>query len=987
MSGMRPSTPGVLLPRQDQSSTDTFVSLIQNPFNTELSEKAFWSSLGYSVGAAIIFALLFCLLRPYNNTVYAPRLKHADEKHAPPAVTKGVFAWVQPVLKTREQLLIEKIGIDATVFLRFTKMCRNILIILSMVGCGVYIPLNLIENAKSHQLGEVSTFMKFTPLGVWGKACWAHVLLSYVFDGVVCYFLWSNYKAVVKMRKDYFNTPEYQNSLHSRTLMVTDISTNYRTDEGICRIVDEIRATDGHPRGVIARNVKDLPELIEQHELAVRDLEEVLVGYLRNPNHLPSKRPTCSVQKKDRAYKSGTRVDAIDYLTSRIKSLEIEIKEVRLSVDNRNALSYGFASYDCIEDAHGVAYAARRKHPHGSTIKLAPKPSDLIWKNLPLKPKQRRWRAFVNNLWVTLLTVVWTIPNGLIAVFLSNLQNLGLVWKDFQTELSANPATWSAIQGIAAPLITTLFYFFLPVIFRRLSMNAGDYSKTSRERHVTHKLYAFFVFNNLIVFSLFSTAWKYAAAVIEAEKKTDLWTALKSSDPFANIMTAFCDVSPFWLNYLLQRNFGAAWDLSQLGNMMWGYMVRKTTNPTPRRIIELTAPPPFDYAAYYNYFLFYTTIALVFAPFQPLVLVVAAAYFTMDSYLKKYLLLYVFITKHESGGSFWRVLYNRVLFATFFANFVVALFIAARKETVTQLACLIPIIPLLAGFKWYCMRTFDDDMHYYSKGNLKGSEEGLPERKKRRDRVAVRFGHPALYKPLMTPMVHSKSQHLLSQVYQGRLEADMDGASTGYGDTYSMDQMSKTRPGKSAAPNAPFELVNDSQLDFEHYRNRADFREEFGGDGELYGRPSDMSRPGTPGTYRTGYDSSNGSRPGSPAMFNSDSPYRGSQDSDRTFTEGDHNAGGATYPAGYHNPALANQPRSYSPLRRMSSEDLAGPAQTHNAGLYRPSNDFSDINLVGSAAPMGHTTRAGYSRVDGSGGAPEIHEEQTSYDFFRRGRR
>lgn len=185
-----------------------------------MSEKAFWSSLGYSVGAAIIFALLFCLLRPYNNTVYAPRLKHADEKHAPPAVTKGVFAWVQPVLKTREQLLIEKIGIDATVFLRFTKMCRNILIILSMVGCGVYIPLNLIENAKSHQLGEVSTFMKFTPLGVWGKACWAHVLLSYVFDGVVCYFLWSNYKAVVKMRKDYFNTPEYQNSLHSRTLMV-----------------------------------------------------------------------------------------------------------------------------------------------------------------------------------------------------------------------------------------------------------------------------------------------------------------------------------------------------------------------------------------------------------------------------------------------------------------------------------------------------------------------------------------------------------------------------------------------------------------------------------------------------------------------------------------------------------------------------------------------------------------------------------------------
>ncbi|GME43787.1 hypothetical protein GTA08_BOTSDO04198 [Neofusicoccum parvum] len=919
MSWTRPG-PGRLLPRDDASSK--FVELISNPFNTELSTQAFWSTLGYSVGAAALFTLAFCLLRPYNNTVYAPRLKHADEKHAPPAVTKGVFAWVQPVIKTREQMLVDKVGLDATIFLRFTKMCRNILIILSMVGCGVYIPLNLVENAKNNIMDNVKSFMKFTPLGVWGKACWAHVLLGYVFDGVVCYFIWSNYRAI------------------------TDVPKELRTDEGVNRIVDEVRATDDHPRGVIARNVKDLPDLIEQHERAVRELEEVLANYLKNPNRLPPNRPTCKTEKKDRSYTPGTKVDAIDYLTSRIKSLEIEIKEVRLSVDNRNALRYGFASYESIEDAHGVAYAARNKHPHKTTIKLAPKPSDIIWKNLSLEPRQRRWRKFVNNAWVTALTLVWTVPNGLIAVFLSNLSNLGQVWPAFQTELSANPKTWAAVQGILAPLITTLFYFFLPAIFRRLSMNAGDYSKTSRERHVTHKLYAFFIFNNLIVFSLFSTAWKYAVAVIEAEKETDVWTALVSAHPFNNLMTAFCDVSPFWLNYLLQRNFAAAWDLSQLGNMAWGYCLRTFTSPTPRRVIQLTAPPPFDYAAYYNYFLYYTTIALVFAPFQPLVLVVAAAYFTMDSYLKKYLLLYVFITKHESGGCFWRVLINRMLFATLLGNIVAALFVVAKGETYTQAACMIPLLFLLGGFKWYCMRTFDDDMHYYSKGSQKGREEGLPERKKHRDRLGVRFGHPALYRTLMTPMVHAKSQHLLKEVYRGRLDADMDGASTGYGDTYDMQKMSKSHPGKSAGSNAPFELVNDSQLDFENFRNRPDFREEFGGDGELYGRPSDMSRPGTPSTFQTGYDSSNGSRPGSPAFFNNTgSPYRGSQDSDRTFTE--HEGGGATYPAGYHQPMPAGM-----------------QSQTHG-NMYTATRDFSDVNLVGSAAPMGHTNRAGYNRLDG----------------------
>ncbi|KAL1616763.1 hypothetical protein SLS54_008155 [Diplodia seriata] len=981
-----------LLPRDGESSTDTFLRLISNPFNTQVNESAFWSSLGYSVGAAILFALLFCLLRPYNSTVYAPRLKVADQKHAPPAVTKGVFAWVDPVIKTREQLLIEKVGIDATVFLRFTKMCRNILLILSVVGCGVYIPLNLIENAKSGTLSQVATFMKFTPLSVWGKACWAHVLLAYVFDITVCYFLWSNYKAVYKMRRDYFNSTDYQRGLHSRTLLVTDMPKSYRTDEGVCRILDEVKVTDGHPRGVIARNVNGLPDLLAQHENAVRELEVILAKYLKNPNHLPPNRPTCKTNRKDRSHAPGTKVDAIDYLTSRINSLEVEIKLVRLTVDNRNALSYGFASYESIEEAHQVAYAGRKKHPHKSSVRLAPKPSDLIWGNLPLTPSQRRGRAILNNIWVTVLTFVWCIPNGLIAVFLSNLSNIGLVWPTFQTELSANPRTWAAVQGIAAPLITTLFYFFLPAIFRRLSINAGDYSKTSRERHVTHKLYAFFIFNNLLVFSLFSTAWKYAGAVIDAEKDLNVWDALKAADPWANAMTAFCDVSPFWLNYLLQRNFGAAWDLSQLGNMTWGYLVRKCTNPSPRRLIALTAPPPFDYAAYYTYFLFYTTIALVFAPFQPLVLPVAAFYFTMDSYLKKYLLLYVFFTKHESGGSFWRVLVNRMLFATFFSNVVATLFIIARKESYTQLVCMIPTLFVLGGAKWYFMRTFDDGMHYYSKGVQvpKDKEQGLPERKKRQDRVGVRFGHPALYTQLMMPMVHAKSQHILGQVYRGRLEADMDAVSTGYGDTYNMEDMSKTRAGKPAGPNAPFELVNDSQLDFENYRNRPEFRCEFGGDGELYGRPSDMSRPGTPGTFTTGYGSDSGSRAGSPA-FNS--PYRGSQDSDRTFTEGDPHAagastaGGATYPAGYHQPpvlgmstVMANQPRSYSPLHRMSSEDLAGPVQTHNA------HDFGAANLMGGAAPMGRTAPGGYSRLDG-GTAPEIlQEEQTSYDFFRKPR-
>ena len=399
--------------------------------------------------------------------------------------------------------------------------------------------------------------------------------------------------------------------------------------------------TNDVPRAAIARNVKELPELIEEHEKAVRSLEKHLAKYLKNPDKLPAKRPTCKPSKKDKSRSTKEKVDAIDYYGERISELSKEIKRVRESVDKRNAMPYGFASYASIEDAHIVAYAARNKHPEGTDIRLSPQPKDIIWKNLPITNKLRNWKRLVNNLWVSLLTLVWIAPNALIAVFLSQLSNLGKVWPAFQTQLEAHPVFWAVVQGVASPAVTTLFYYFLPAIFRALAMDGGDITKTSRERHVTAKLYNFFVFNNLFIFSLFAALWKYVANLVDAKNSgdKDAIHLLENSQFFSHIMIALCSVSPYWISWLAQRNLGAAIDLAQILQLTWGSISRRFLNPTPRELIELTAPKPFDYASYYNYFLFYSTVALCFATLQPLVLPVTAVYFVIDSWLKKYLLL------------------------------------------------------------------------------------------------------------------------------------------------------------------------------------------------------------------------------------------------------------------------------------------------------------------------------------------------------------
>ena len=918
----------------------------------------------------VLITLAFSLLRPHNSVVYAPKLKYADDKHAPPRIGKGMFAWFWPVASIKEPELVEKVGLDGTIFLRFTRMCRDIFVLVTIVAIAVLLPANYISSRKnpvSHSFLTLST-----PQYAKGAALWVHVVCAWAINIIVAFFLWRNYAAVTRMRRHYFESAEYLTALHSRTLMITDIPSASRTDEGILRLTDEVEQTSGLPRAAIARNVKELPELIEEHDKVVKELEVVLAKYLKNPDKLPANRPTTTPSKKYRKNNGGQKVDAIDYFTDRISELEIEIKHVRESIDKRNPMPFGFASYETIDDAHTVAYAAKKKHPQGTTIKMAPRPNDLIWKNLPLSKRDRKWKRFINNFWIAILTLVWIAPNALIAIFLSNLTNLENIWGGFKKEVQRHTTIWSIVQGIASPALTSLIYLILPIIFRRLSIHAGDTTKTSRERHVATKLYAFFVFNNLVVFSTFSIIFSSVKTLVNSQNQ-GVWDAIKKAQILLRLVYGLCQISPFWLTWLLQRNLGAAADLAQVLNLTWGWFNRTFMSPTPRQTIEWTAPPAMDYAVYYNYFLFYATVAFCFVTIQPLVVPVTALYFAIDYWLKKYLLLYVLITKTESGGQYWRILFNRHVFAVIFADVIIAL-VVKFTGTWVMVGLLAPLPLLLIGFKFYCASTFDDQNDFYTRATLKDPEHLTDAGRKARknDRVGYKFGHPALYSKLMTPMVHAKAQHVIGQVYRGRLnpENNMSGP-MGYSDI-AMDPMSKDNPGKTARfapeqekPKNMFEVVPESHLDFGYFKDRTDFANEHGGDGELYGRPQDLvsERSTTPRSFM-------GRDGGSPSSSRASSPE-----------------GGGGF--GRQSPQGLQQ---MHPAYRDTHSRQSSAGRGNKGAFYNNSNE-SERNLLSSAQPVGTSLENEQQyglerwRTGGSGyiGVPQ--GEETGYEAYRgRGR-
>lgn len=103
-------------------------------------------------------------------------------------------------------------------------------------------------------------------------------------------FVYFHWKAVVQLRLTYFRSPEYNDSFYARTLLVRTVPKSMKSDEGLKSLFASLAvpypATSVH----IARKVNQLPEYIKYHNDAVRDLEKVLVRYLKGGT-IGSKRP------------------------------------------------------------------------------------------------------------------------------------------------------------------------------------------------------------------------------------------------------------------------------------------------------------------------------------------------------------------------------------------------------------------------------------------------------------------------------------------------------------------------------------------------------------------------------------------------------------------------------------------------------------------------------------------------------------------------
>ncbi|KAJ9122705.1 hypothetical protein QFC24_004134 [Naganishia onofrii] len=780
---------------------DAVQSLVSGYESTlsSVSIKAVGSQLILMSVLSLGTLMAFSFLRPRDKRVYAPKIKYVQTVEEqdptlnlkpPPEISNGIFSWFSPVLHTHEEAMLQQIGLDGVTFLRCLRLLRSLFLVISILVGGALLPINVVYNLKEVSADSRNYLSLLTIQNLNGNILWAHVAMVYIITLLVCYFVWYHWKKMILLRQAWFRSDEYQNRIYSRTLMVTQVPKDFRTDEGLVHLMGKLKV-DGIKIGQqidctsIGRRLDDFPELIEEHNKAVRNLEETLVKYLKG-NQLGAKRPQitkggfigCGGETKA----SPSRVpQLVKYLRDKIdqKRLDIDalIRKDRQARKQRKQTkphgeNYGFVTLKTISEAHRIArtHRGRLKELNGARIQLAPSPQDLIWKNVPLEPNVIAGRKVWGFLCLGVICFLHTLPLLFVSL-LANLSSL-TVYVAFLRNWKQSSAfgnwTFSVVSGVLPSAIQALFGFFLPLIMRRISRYQGAMTRSRLNRAVIARYFAFMIISNLIIFSLLGVVYNAVAQVIvkvgEHKSASEIFDYL--SEIPKDIQGTYVQQSTYWLTVFPLRGFLVIFEIVQLIKLLLLSVQRLLFAKTPRDIKEYTKPPYFEYAIVLTNMLFLAAIGMVYAPLAPLVCLGVTLVFWVSSAIYKYQLLYVYVSRVESGGKLYNVFINRLIACAIFMQLLMILTIGLNRRRYTDVIATAPAILIAFAFKIFFARPLEKQFTYYEPSAQEAEEEfqrSLSEKRTNHHEMEKRFLHPALQSNMLfTVMIH-KSQETLAR--------------------------------------------------------------------------------------------------------------------------------------------------------------------------------------------------------------------------------
>ncbi|KAF9965176.1 hypothetical protein BGZ70_005292 [Mortierella alpina] len=648
------------------------------------------TQLVISIALGLSAFLAFCALRTRWVVMFAPRTKL--RRKTPPILSSTFFGWLPQLMRIPEIEMLECVGLDAVMLLRFFEMAAKLFLCCLVPGLLIILPVNRYTN--SDKLGQTPGDDDDDDDGFWNSSLG-----------------WGT-------QTDAHGTPLL--SITNRTVMVIGLPSKLQYNRELAKFYEKLGVGSVESASV-CRHVRALKRLIEQRAHALRDLERAYVEYYGNPSAVPGYDPDKIAAETDELAEPrtmaedhegadegtsllrtldkkrpttrmgflgifGEKTDKINHCRGIYVTLDREVREKRMARTFPPS-SIGFVTFKDMHSAQILAQTVNTKQTLSCITSLAPEPRDVFWDNLNLPPSELGVRSVVINTTVFFLVFFWSGPIGIFSSFL-NLKTLEKLLPGVTKIAEASPILKDLIQGFLPTLGVTVFLAVVPKILEALCVQQGIQSHSAVARSLYHKYFYFILFNVVLLFTVIGT-WAQAFDRVY-HNLGELALLLAMSLP---------RVAPFFVNYLILKGIGSfPLQLLQFGDVI-EQTFRGALSKTPRDYAEARAPPEMhDGVVYANATLSFV-IVLIYSCIKPLILVFGSVYFAIGYVVFKYQLLYVFFHPYESGGLTWPMVYNRItLGMVIFQLTMLGLFML--KQSYLFGALLAPL-PIGTAWFWY----------------------------------------------------------------------------------------------------------------------------------------------------------------------------------------------------------------------------------------------------------------------------------------------
>ncbi|PVU90452.1 hypothetical protein BB561_004874 [Smittium simulii] len=625
------------------------------------SLDTFISSVVVNGAICLAFFVLFSIFRTKNKYLYAPKTSLKSKALAPRLPESSLFGWLSAILKLDHDQVLQYCGPDGFMFLYFLRQNVFIFLILTIIGMGIILPINVTDSDDINGLNKttMSNIRRGSP------KLWAHVVFSMIFSFVVIFFNFIASAKAISIRQNYLNSPEYLKTLRSVTVLVTGIPSFKNTSENLkaaFTLKPEIEI-DVYP----AKFCKSLESTIETRDEMQLKLEAELtrIAKLNKKNSLSSSKDTKIKPITRNSTRTGflgligEKKDIIDWSVSNIIENNNKIIEVSSDPSQQATTNSAFVVFKNIKDAHDFVYHGRfaiHKNIAYSRRYIDVDTEDVIWENLSINSYVYVLLRLVSIALSTLMVLFWIIITTLVAG-IANLDNLRKL-APFEWVGNLPRSVLGFLQGIVPVVVLAILTMLIPIILRVFIGFEKPLFRSQIEYKLCDRFFYFLLFNNFFIYLIIGTA---VGSLDEFISKPGGFITDFFKDPqkILNLVSSRVpSTSTFFTSYVLLLGLSSSsGNILQIVGLALRWLFGLLFTYTPRKSLTVNSPQQIKIGIIIPIISFIFLLGTIFSVIAPVMTLVSLVSFTLFFVVYKYNFVYVYKPQSFNyGGRLSRVM-------------------------------------------------------------------------------------------------------------------------------------------------------------------------------------------------------------------------------------------------------------------------------------------------------------------------------------------